>query len=173
MTDKKKKANSKAPAKTVKRNAGNIDTRDVKKNSQDNLQPVRIIVEVLVRTEQGAAVHTKENILLEDVRFALEDNSTANFSYIFSLDTGVKVLHVIVGEVDLPNPADSGEFFSPVRDLRVPPHIQVTVIAVSAVPGNSGTLSLNYNNKAVFATPEPFISFASALGFTKDVTLPE
>jgi len=174
MAKNKKQVPVKKKQPAVKtKNAGKQNTSRVLKKEPVEMQPIRIVVEVVIRTESGGIIKQIAGSQGFEARsFALEANRPANFTYSFSL-TNVTVLHFIVGEKDFEMPAEAGEFFTPVRDLRVPPHIQITVVAVENLPGGSGTLSMTYNGKPVFTPAAELINIAAGLGFTKDVTLPE
>lgn len=91
----------------------------------------------------------------------------SNFSYEFDLQ-GCKVTNFVVGHFISSNPAPSGKFYTPIYDPSTPPEIHVAVIAVQNLPGCSGTLTLKYMSKDVFATPKQIV-FSGGMGSINEI----
>jgi len=130
--------------------------------------PIRIIVEVVVRFE-GLSADNKFKIL--SVAGATEV-LTGNFSYAFQRQ-GITILTFSIDDYIINNPPDSGSFQKDVTDPNVPQKVRLQVTAREDSPGGNGTISLKFENKDVFATPEP-IPFSGGVGkINKLISLPQ
>lgn len=131
--------------------------------------PVRVIVEVLVKNEAtGAGAFTIAAKPLADTDAA----PAHNFSFVLN-PVKCTVLSLVVEHRRIDNPPNTGSFFTPVLDPNDPQQVRVIIVARQDFPGCSGTLSLKFNGKDVFANPEP-IAFSGGMGkINKLVNLPK
>jgi hypothetical protein len=152
------------------------------KKVQTSIDPIRIVVEVVIRNETTLQEKSIAKSLTPfDVSDALElggDCPDNKFTYSFDTKKGEvdhsAIIHSLKVEAfEKFSPGDSGKFTTCINDISEEPSIRVTVFASENMPGGRASLQLKFNGRDVFSPERELNKMPGGnLGFSELVKLP-
>jgi len=138
-------------------------------------EPVKIIVEVIIRNETATPIPSKSFSFKASPGLLAEEGPQCpdnKFKFSFDKSTDVTILSIIVEDFKQDLPPDTGNFTTCILDPHDPPSITVAVLAKTENPGGRAALSLSFNGKEVYDKKELENKGHGKLGIMESVKLP-